>query len=94
MAGMKIRLDRGGMRAMLQSDEVAAAVSDVADGVMANVDLPPQHAHRVDVEVDTYTTDRAAAAVTLAHAGGLGIEAKYGVLARAASAAGLQVKRR
>ncbi|ADG97631.1 conserved hypothetical protein [Segniliparus rotundus DSM 44985] len=43
------------------------------------------------VQVDAYTTDRQAAAVVLAHPAGLAVEAKHGVLTRAAKDAGLQV---
>jgi hypothetical protein len=90
----KIKLNSAGIAAMLQSDEVSVAVTGLAESVMANVALPAPHNSRMDVEVDSYTTDRAASAVTIAHAGGLGVEAKYGVLGRAAAAAGLQVRRR
>lgn len=47
-----------------------------------------------DVVVDTYTTDRSAASVTIRDVRGLTWEVRDGVLSRAAAAAGLEVRRR
>lgn len=91
---MKIKLDHAGIGAMLRSPEVAAAIGAQTSAVRGNVTLPAHHADRMPVKTESYTTDRAAGAVTIAHAGGLGVEAKYGVLVRAASAAGLEVRAR
>lgn len=77
-----IRLDHDGIEEVLKSAPVAAAVKSaaakIADKVRAAVP------DRMPVEVDTYETDRAAAAVTIVHPGGLGMQAKYGVLTKAA----------
>lgn len=88
----RVRLDHRGMAEILKSAEVAAAVEEVAlaAGVRAEAH-PSVVAHGVDVRVDSYETDRAAASVTLAHPAGLNIERKYGVLTDAASAQGLDV---
>lgn len=63
-------------------DEMAAKIAANVD--TGNVDAP--------VVVHSYVTDRAAAAITIAHPAGLAIEAKHGVLRRAAAAEGLEVR--
>jgi len=45
-----------------------------------------------DVIVRSYTTDRAAAAVSIAHPAGLAMQAKHGALTKAAASLGLEVK--
>lgn len=45
----------------------------------------------VPVRVRPYTTDRAASAVVIAHPSGVALQAKAGVLTRAAAAEGLEV---
>lgn len=93
MARARIRLDHPGMAEMLRSGEVADAVSGLAESVAghARADAAITR-HGADVVVADYTTDRAATSVTIAHAAGIGIEAKHGPLTRAAGAAGLQVR--
>lgn len=92
MAGLKIRLDHGGMAEMLGSPEVAAEILAKASEVQGIAEWHQSVArHRMPVERESYETDRAAEAVTIAHAGGKGVEAKYGALAEAARAAGLEV---
>jgi hypothetical protein len=89
----KIRLDRGGMAAMLKSAGVASAVEAAAESTFSNVGAVEAHDGQVvPVEVTTGTTDRAIARVTLLHAAGLGLQAKHGTLTKAAQAAGLQVR--
>jgi hypothetical protein len=91
----RIRLDHKGLRAVLTSPEVAAAVHALAEQTAdALRDDDAIVRHSADVEVDDYTTDRAASAVTIKHPGGRGIEAKHGSLTRAAGAAGLEVRDR
>ena len=80
----KIRIDSKGMRELLLS--LRAEVRAAADAVASNVD-----ARGKPVEVRAYTTDRAAASVSIAHPAGLAIQAKYGALTKAAAAAGLEV---
>jgi hypothetical protein len=88
----KVKLDHVGMGAMLKSSEVRSAVLAVAEQVAGNVRAAPEVVrHDAPVETRTYTTDRAAAAVSITHPGGLGMEAKHGTLTTAAAAAGLQV---
>jgi hypothetical protein len=78
---------------LLKSPEVRAMVDAAASAVAADVSAT-SHDGDVEVRVGSYTTDRAAAGVTLAHPAGLAIEAKYGVLAKAAAGAGLDTTRR
>lgn len=92
---LTVKLDHGGIAAVLKSAEVAAAVREMADEVAANATSDDAVLrHEVPVRVTDYTTDRAASAVTLAHPAGVPIEAKHGVLTRAAGAAGLEVTER
>lgn len=88
----RIRLDHAGMAQMLKSDEVASAIGALAEGVASALreDAAVQR-HAVPVEVERYTTDRAAAAVLLKHPAGLPIQAKHGSVTRAAAATGLEV---
>jgi hypothetical protein len=91
----KVRLDSRGIREVMKSAEMAAEVRDVAEQIADNA---LSQGHRVSsgealpVKVDTYTTDRAAASVTLNHPAGMGMQAKYGVLTKAAGDAGLEVR--
>lgn len=82
------RLDKKGVGEFLKSDEVRKLVNDKAQEVAANVrgSVPAGTA----VEVEEYTTDREAASVTIAHAHGMGLQAKDGVLTKAAGEAGLE----
>jgi hypothetical protein len=65
------------------ADNARAAAPDV-EGIPGDIPLP--------VRVDVYETDRARAEVWLAHPSGLAVQAKHGLLTRAASQAGLEVK--
>lgn len=92
MPAVRIRLDHPGIAEVLNSAEVAAAIAGLAASVAANARSDGAVARNgVPVEVSTYTTDRSAASVALAHPAGLAIEAKHGSLIRAAGAAGLEV---
>ena len=89
-----VRLDRLGMSAMLKSTPVRLAISEKASQIEATVRQDePIVRHSAEVVSESYTTDRAASAVLIKHPIGMGIEAKYGTLNRAASAAGLQVRK-
>lgn len=88
-----VRLDRAGMSQMLKSLPVRTAITGFAQGVVssARADEPVQR-HGAEVVAEDYTTDRAASAVLIKHPIGMGIQAKYGTLTRAAAAQGLQVR--
>jgi len=93
----QVRLDRPGIRRILRSAEVAAAVhreaEDIADAL--RVDDAIIRNDLVDaVRVDDYTTDRAASSVTIAHPAGVPIQAKDGSLTRAAEGTGHKVTAR
>ncbi|RLK22639.1 hypothetical protein DER29_0477 [Micromonospora sp. M71_S20] len=92
MAGAKIRLDSKGIAALLKSAGFAAAVATKAAEVETLVSAHHSvRRHGMPVEREAYVTDRAAQEVTIAHPGGLPVQAKYGALTQAAAAAGLEV---
>jgi len=91
MARSKLRLDHPGIAEVLKSAEVAGVVESAAQAVAAGVAETARNGEAIPVRVSLYQTDRAAAAVTMAHPAGLAKEAKYGSLARAAESAGLEV---
>ena len=68
-------------------DEMAAKV---AANAAANPDLMDDAPGSVDVTA--YTTDRAIAVVRINHPAGMALQAKSGVLTKAAAAAGLEVR--
>ncbi|MEV4313002.1 hypothetical protein [Actinocrispum sp. NPDC049592] len=91
-----LEIDRAGVEEILNSPEVADAVSDAAEQV---AEAARAQGHRVTsgeplpIEVyDDPGTDRAGTTVAVPHAAGVGMEAWHGVLKRAASAAGLDVQ--
>lgn len=95
-----VLLDSAGVRAHLNSPEVAAEVRAAAEKVAANVNAQgltassgaAKSGSAITAVVWSYTTDRAAAAVSIQHPAGLAMQAKHGVLTKAATAAGLEVK--
>lgn len=61
----------------------ARSQGHLVEGVPGDIEMP--------VEVTVYDTDRARASVIIKHPSGLAIQAKHGVLTRAAAEAGLEV---
>ncbi|GEB46940.1 hypothetical protein MTE01_28850 [Microbacterium testaceum] len=90
----RVKLDSAGMLAMLNSAGVRKAVTASANSAAASLVGIEAHDGPVEVIVDEYQTDRPVAGITLAHAGGIGLEGEYGYLTEAATGAGLQVGRR
>lgn len=84
--------DSKGIAQILKSPEVAAAVGQLADQVARNVQARAGTGAVVDV--NEYTTDRAAASVLLVGGDAAARQAKEGVLTRAAADAGLEVTSR
>lgn len=84
------RRDRQGVGEILKAAETAAVITAVANNVAAAIDNPDG----VDIEVQAYTTDRGAAAVTIADGRGLAMQADKGALTRAAARVGLEVTAR
>ncbi|MFI6032953.1 hypothetical protein ACIBBD_01985 [Streptomyces sp. NPDC051315] len=84
------RLDAAGVREVLRSDEVRQMVDQAAEDVRARIraKLPPG----TSVTLRTYTTDRGAASVTIAHVQGMGWQARDGVITRSVSEAGFEFK--
>ncbi len=92
---MDLTLNHAGIADVLKSGDVAAQVNALAEQVAANVLAEGQlvaHGDEMPVTVTPYTTDRAAASVTITHPAGLAVQAKHGTLTRAAAAAGLEVR--
>ncbi|MDL9938685.1 hypothetical protein QSJ18_18215 [Gordonia sp. ABSL1-1] len=86
MAGT-FRLDRKGVSFILKN-RCADAINALAESIAEQV----RDAHDdVEVEVDEYTTDRGAAAVTIADPRGRQLQASDGALTRAAARFGLEV---
>ncbi len=88
-------LDHAGLAEILTSPEVADAVRDAAEQVGA---AARAQGHRVTsgqplpVDVsDDPDHDRAGTSVAVRHPSGVGMEARHGVLKRAATATGLDV---
>lgn len=93
MAKIKFVIDRVGISDLLKSDDFQQAVHDKAETIAAAAREAMPDAHR-GVVVDDYTTDRAASSVTIRDPLALDLEAREGVLTRAAAAAGLEVTER
>ena len=90
----KIVLSAAGMAAMLQSPGVQSAVDAAAESMAASLNV---QAHDGPAPI---TTDRFSApygdgrGVTIAHPGGIGLEAEHGYLMAAARSAGLMPGRK
>lgn len=86
----RVKLDRQGIAQLLKSPAFAAVVKHHAEAIAGDV-----RAHTdAEVVVDEYTTDRAAASVTIRDVRGKLLEVRDGILTRAAAANGLEVTRR
>jgi len=89
VARSKIKLNHAEVGRILREDmrepidELAAAIADAVE--------IPTHPD-AEIMVRSYTTDRAAAAVSIAEAYGLNVEAVHGPLRKAAASLGLDVK--
>lgn len=84
------KLHRAGIASILKSAEMAAMVGDAARKIAADAEA----SSGLLVEVTTYTTDRAGAAVTITDPKALASQAKHGTLTRAAGAIGVEVTER
>lgn len=90
MASMDFRLDRAGVRQILNDPQLRLLVDGVAEEIAAHVrgNVPGG----VPVQVTRYTTDRVAAAVTVLDVRAAGWQARDGILTRAAGASGVEVR--
>lgn len=91
MPTTKVTLDHAAIAAWLRSD---GSIRSLVDGAADDVAAEAAASTSEPVDVDRYTTDRAAAAVTIKSPKGMGVQAVQGVLSRAAHAAGLEFKAR
>jgi hypothetical protein len=90
-----VKLNPLGVVGVLNSQPVRSMVDGAAEKVAGNVRDQGHQVHgggELPVEVSSYTTDRAAAAVVLTHPAGIAMQAKYGVLTKAAADEGLEVR--
>ncbi len=92
LARSTFRIDRKGVREILNRAETAAVVREMAEEIADNVRQIV--GDDVEVVVESYQTDRSAAAVTIADARGMEYQATNGALTRAAAAVGLEVRSR
>lgn len=94
----RVTINWKGLEAAMRSTEAKKAVADLAEKVADNArDMAPDvngipGDEELPVRVDVYETDRARAEVWLAHPSGLAVQAKHGLLTKAASEAGVEVK--
>jgi hypothetical protein len=88
-ATVRLKLDTDGIREVANSQDMAkvvkAGADEIAGQVRADVDAP--------VVVNSYVTDRQAAAVTIASDYGVAVHARVGVLTKAAHSVGADVTR-
>lgn len=95
MARPKVKLNHAGIAALLKSGGIASMTAEATAAVAANVEgvdvegVPGDIS--IPVETSMTTTDRAHGIVTLAHPSGMAVQAKHGLLTKAAAAAGLEV---
>ncbi|MBM0205040.1 hypothetical protein JNW90_19780 [Micromonospora sp. STR1s_5] len=87
---VEVEVDFAGIGEVARSPEVRQMVNEAAGEIASRVrglvgaDVP--------VTVSEYSTDREAAAVTIADRRGVGLQAKHGVLTRAASGIGADIR--
>jgi hypothetical protein len=87
---VSVRLNHAGIAKVLRSAQMHAVIDKAAAEIAVIVRANPHiERHGAEIAVESYETDRAAAAVLIKHPAGIGIEAKHGVLADAVVASGL-----
>ena len=100
MSRVDVDLDRSGVGVVAKSAQMMDAVEDAANRIAANVGAQgliatsgaTKSAALITAVVSTGVTDRDRATVTIQHPAGLAMQARHGVLTKAASMAGLEVK--
>ena len=96
----KVGLNSAGVSELLKSHQMQALVKEAADEVARNVDEQGLVAHspgkespeEIHAKVETGISDRARATVAINHPAGEAMQAKDGVLTKAAGQAGLKVR--
>lgn len=89
--GGELHLSYDAIGDLLRGPLMQGLMAETANNVAA-IALAGEGVERV--WVDTYTTDRGAAAVTIAVRGGENAELKYGILSDAALSAGLEYRQK
>lgn len=98
--GVTVHMSYAGWSQVLKSGEMQAIIAAKAEQIASSVEAEGitvgdreggPHEIPLPVEVSHGVTDRARSRVTLAHPSGIAVQAKHGVLTRAAAAAGLEV---
>lgn len=87
---IEIKLDHGGMAALLKSAEVRSALRERAEPVLAAAQADPHDDtgdYEASLHIEDATTDRAVVRVVASDWKAGILEAKYGILARALDAA-------
>lgn len=90
MVGINLNLDFEEIGQILKVT-CAPAINTMALEVAANAAADANLPDNATVTVAQFTTDRAIAVVRVNHPAGLALQAKYGILTKAAAAAGLEV---
>ncbi|AWY05698.1 hypothetical protein SEA_GRETCHEN_10 [Microbacterium phage Gretchen] len=92
----KIKLNSPGIRAAaLNSAAVRREVAAFADTMAGRLEgRVIAHDGPAPIKRDSYTTDRVGEGVTIAHPGGIGLEAEHGYLTAAARSVGLSIGRK
>lgn len=90
MKRIAVKLDQGGIAEILKSSEMKEMVNGAAErmGSIVRSGVPAD----AKVIVRPYLTDRAAAAVVIADKRGMTLQARTGVLTKAATSIGAEVK--
>lgn len=77
----------------LRGPKMATIVRDAADGIAANA-RGDQHLYGGSIHVADFVTDRAMSVVLFSQPNADAIQAKHGILTRAAAASGFEVKQK
>lgn len=86
MRGFSLRLDHSGIGEILKSREMGEVVGDAGEDIRSRVAAAVPAG--IDVTVQRYVTDRQAASVAIEHPRGIALQARHGVLTRAATSIG------
>ncbi|GAA2230231.1 hypothetical protein N1031_06925 [Herbiconiux moechotypicola] len=91
----KVRIDSAGAREILKWASLGSLTVDVAQKIADSAEHTTSRGVEMPIEVyERDVTDRVGANVVIAHPAGMAVEAKYGILARAATDAGIEMKAR
>ncbi|WP_182377892.1 hypothetical protein [Nocardioides sp. WS12] len=101
MARRRVKLNHRELEAILKSDDVRKELQDLAgemksfiegEGIRVGDTDGGKHEYDLPVTIDSQTTDRAREVVGINHPAGMAVQAKHGVLTKAAAHVGLQVR--